>query len=157
MQEWNLFDCRTLQSFYLVFCCKASIFNTTFLFQRGHILGAWCHICFSHQLFRQVSWTNHTQLEAADQPHFCYSNILFTFLLNVQMGQRQQWTTAYRKVFFTSDRPSFDCLACLECVLAVDSFSVSEDIITLSWQPAFVCICVFNGWCLYTVGCHIGL
>lgn len=48
----------------------------------------------------------------------------------------------HKEVLFTSDRPSFDCLIGLECVLALDSLSVSQDIITLSWQSAFVCVCV---------------
>lgn len=61
----------------------------------------------------------------------------------------------HKEVLFTSDRPSFDCLIGLECVLALDSLSVSQNIIThyLDNQP--LCEYVLYGWSLWLVDCQI--
>lgn len=85
--------------------------------------------------------------KAADQTHFSYTNVLFTLLITSQqtcsnickckwVKGSKEWQ--HKEVLFTSDRASFDCLIGLECVLALDSLSVSQDIITLS---GFVCMC----------------
>lgn len=150
MQRFSLqLHCRTKQSFYLVFCCKVLYLNlSTLLSSSAEAIYSGYDLIFASAIryFSRSAEPSTPSLKAADQPHFCYTIFLFTFLTKCVNGSKAVMNNSTQKGFIHFWQTLFWLLSLSGVCIG---FGQPQRTLWhyLDWS-AFVCVCVFNGWCL---------